>query len=199
MSVFHFTCCDITSMDEFRFTLCFTCQRWVGRDLLMSNAMTNFWSRPTHPSFPTLNGKGEKATVMQTEKHGKTMQCVQFQMSYAMTRAMRCSITIWDRTPLWPQSQKISAEPRSFPAVDMSVWCSWKVSQINYLTWSHTMFYDTLWIYSIWHIAAYACVTSLCVMWVCLGWYNLCALWVCQGRWNHKVECSCVVVVVVFV
>ena len=42
--------------------------------------------------FPPQNG--EKATVMQTEKHEKTMQCVQLQMSYAMTHAMLCSITI---------------------------------------------------------------------------------------------------------
>ena len=41
-----------------------------------------------------LKVKGEKATVKQAERHEVTMQCVQFQMSYAMTHSMLCSITV---------------------------------------------------------------------------------------------------------
>ena len=105
------------SMPDLCFTLCFTCQRWVGRDLLISNAMMTFWSRPTHPSFPTPKGKKER--ICRMEKHERMMQCMQFQMSYAMTRVMRCCITSWDWTPLWPQSQKTGAEPQPFPTVVM--------------------------------------------------------------------------------
>ena len=51
---------------------------------------------PPNSSFVShpKEGKGEKATVKQAERHEVTMQCVQFQMSYAMTHSMLCSITV---------------------------------------------------------------------------------------------------------
>ena len=135
---FHFTCCDVISMHDFCFTLCFTCQRWVGRDLLISNAMMNFWSRPTHPSFPTpKRGKSNSHADWKTWKDN-AMRATPNVICNDPCNAMQHHH--WDRTPLWPQPQKIGAEPRSFPAVDMAVWCFWKVSQINYLTWPHMMF-----------------------------------------------------------
>ena len=129
----------------------FTFQRRVGGNCSFPILWCVFRSRPTHPSFPTLNG-GEMSSVMMAVNECKddakqavwnaTMQCRWDVMQHPFPRSISPLIAVAEN----------KCRSASDSVVHMSVDCGfWKNSQINYLT-RHVFVYEcmsSLYVYAI--------------------------------------------------